>query len=239
MGLTAAVTTDNETGERRLEAGAMVLADKGIVCIDEFDKMTDMDRTAIHEVMEQGKVTISKAGIHARLNARCSVLAAANPVYGRYDPHKTPMENIGLQDSLLSRFDLLFVMLDTIDAENDQRIADHVVGVHRYRSSKEADGMVTEIAGGIEEFETGNSKAKRNSKNVPESIWEKPNKLLHAGTGPRDRFMTAEFVKKYISFARTSIAPVLTEKACEMIGEEYATIRSQGMHVHTVPVRSP
>lgn len=222
VGLTAAVTTDPDTGDRRLEAGAMVLADRGVVCVDEFDKMSDIDRTAIHEVMEQGRVTICKAGIQASLNARCSVLAAANPVCGNYDPYKLPMDNIGLQDSLLSRFDLLFVMLDEHDRKNDKRISDHVVRIHRYRPSDELDGEPTPLNENTNHLSTVNEDADDFTKT---EIFEKHDPLLHGNRGPRDRFFTIEFLRKYIHIAKR-VKPQLTEEACFMIGSHYSDLRN-------------
>ncbi|KIM99584.1 hypothetical protein OIDMADRAFT_104584 [Oidiodendron maius Zn] len=129
-GLTASVQRDHTTREFYLEGGAMVLADGGVVCIDEFDKMRDEDRVAIHEAMEQQTISIAKAGITTILNARTSVLAAANPVFGRYDDLKTPGENIDFQTTILSRFDMIFIVKDDHDRGRDEKIAKYVMNVH-------------------------------------------------------------------------------------------------------------
>ncbi len=128
-GLTAAVVKD-KTGIMMLEAGAVVLGDQGLVCIDEFDKMKPEDRSALHEVMEQQSASIAKGGIVATLNARTSILAAANPMYGKYDPFKNITENVNLPIPLLTRFDLIFVVRDIPAKEKDEKIARHIIDLH-------------------------------------------------------------------------------------------------------------
>ena len=128
-GLTAAVVRD-ANGIFMLEAGATVLGDQGLVCIDEFDKMKAEDRSALHEVMEQQTASIAKGGIVATLNARASILAAANPMYGKYDPFKNITENVNLPVPLLTRFDLIFVVRDKPSKEKDTKIAKHIINLH-------------------------------------------------------------------------------------------------------------
>jgi len=130
-GLTAAVQRDNDSGEFTLEAGALMLADHGICCIDEFDKMDPKDQVAIHEAMEQQTISIAKAGIRATLNAKCSILAAANPVFGRYDKSKSLRYNVNISAPIMSRFDLFFIALDECDDFKDYSIAQHIVQLHQ------------------------------------------------------------------------------------------------------------
>ena len=196
VGLTASVSSDPETGERRLEAGAMVIADRGVVCIDEFDKMDENDRVAIHEALEQQTVTISKAGIHTSLHARCSVAAAANPVWGNYNPSRSPMVNIGLPDSLLSRFDLLFIILDLHDPQVDATIAEHVLRSHRWR------GKVSEVNNGV---------------------YIQPDPLLHGKE--QTELLTMDFIKKYIVYAK-QLQPELEQGAIDELVSAFADLRA-------------
>lgn len=139
-GLTAAVVKDNR-GEFYLEGGAMVLADGGVICIDEFDKMRETDRVAIHEAMEQQTISIAKGGITTILNSRASVLAAANPIFGRYDDLKEVGENIDLMTTILSRFDCIFIVRDVRDFERDRNIARGVVDLHVKAATERSSSM--------------------------------------------------------------------------------------------------
>lgn len=175
-GLTATAVKD-ELGSWSLEAGAMVLADKGNICIDEFDKMREEDRSAIHEALEQQTISISKAGITTTLNSRCSVLAAANPKYGNFNPYKTVKEQITLSSPILSRFDFIFILQDTPESEQDMNIAISIL---------------------MKDFQ--------NDDKIP-----------------------FDLLRKYISYARKNVHPVMTFEVAKRLGEFYTNWRTSAV----------
>merc|ERR1719376_2044057 len=210
VGLTAAVTRD-EHGDFCLEGGALVLADKGVCLIDEFDKMNDQDRTSIHEAMEQQTISISKAGIVTTLKARCSVIAAANPIGGRYDPSMTFSDNVDLTEPILSRFDILCVVRDTVDAVGDEHLARFVVGSHM-RSHPLSDDDDHQIMASVEQ-----SLAAATSLAGVEKI-------------PQD------LLKKYILYARERVHPKLHEMDQDKAAKMYSDLRRESMVTGSIPI---
>ena len=197
VGLTAGVVRDPITKEWILEGGALVLADKGVCLIDEFDKMNEQDRTSIHEAMEQQTISISKAGIVTSLQARCSVIAAANPILGRYDPQRDFLNNVDLTEPIISRFDILSVVRDEVDYYQDRALATFVI----------------------------NSHIKSHPEKLPEE--EIKGTLLDSEEPDEEQYdlISQEMLRKYIIYSKKYIHPKLTEIDKEKITNFYAEIR--------------
>jgi len=200
-GLTAAAVRD-EFGEGHwtLEAGALVLADMGIAAIDEIDKMSDSDRSALHQAMEQQEISVAKAGINATLKSRCALLAAANPKLGRFDEYLPIHEQINMPPALLSRFDLIFSIIDKPNVDRDSDLAAHILMAHK--------------AGEVHEH-ISKSKKSLHKKSEEEKLMEIVKPVFEP-----------EFLRKYIAYAKRNVFPVMTEEAIETIKNYYVSLRA-------------
>ncbi|GMI78597.1 MINICHROMOSOME MAINTENANCE 2 [Hibiscus trionum] len=211
VGLTAAVHKDLVTREWTLEGGALVLADKGICLIDEFDKMNDQDRVSIHEAMEQQSISISKAGIVTSLQARCSVIAAANPIGGRYDSSKTFSQNVELTDPIVSRFGILCVVKDVVDPVTDEMLAQSVVDGHFRSQPKGA--------------------------NMDDKAFSESQEETQASAGLTDsKILSQELLRKYLTYAKLNVFPRFHEKDMAKLTKVYADLRKESSRGQGVPI---
>jgi replicative DNA helicase Mcm len=199
-GLTATAVRDDFEGRWTLEAGALVLGDKGLVCVDEIDKMAEHDRSAIHEAMEQQTTSISKAGITATLHCRCALLGAANPKFGRFDTYRPISEQIELSPTLLSRFDLIFSITDRPDTRRDGALASHILTLHK--------------AGELSSYQELKDFGK----------YAKEEELIKDSIAPE---LEPDFLRKYIAYSR-KIVPVMTKEAENLLKDYYINLRKQG-----------
>jgi len=220
-GLTAtAVKDDFGEGRWSLEAGALVLADKGLAAVDELDKMNAEDRSSMHEALEQQKITVNKAGIHAELPARCALIAAANPKNGRFDPYKNIAEEINLPPPLLTRFDVIFPILDKPNRETDSMLAEHIVAAHH---NGQIAGMKTVLR----------------EEDIDEDVVAHIADLLEMDqeddTSPD--LLDPEFIKKYVAYARKTVIPIFDPDAAEAITKFYVEVRNSKQEDETwVPI---
>ncbi|KDN66324.1 putative MCM2/3/5 family protein [Colletotrichum sublineola] len=214
VGLTASVRRDPLTSEWTLEGGALVLADKGTCLIDEFDKMNDQDRTSIHEAMEQQTISISKAGIVTTLQARCGIIAAANPIGGRYNSTIPFSANVELTEPILSRFDILCVVRDTVEPEEDERLARFIVGSHS--RSHPSPSQPAEDSMEVEH--------------------ESENRETQAETKIKEGEIPQELLRKYILYARDRVSPKLYNMDEDKVARLFADMRRESLATGAYPI---
>uniref|UniRef100_A0A7N5ZS87 DNA helicase MCM8 n=1 Tax=Anabas testudineus TaxID=64144 RepID=A0A7N5ZS87_ANATE len=221
-GLTVSLSRDAGTGDYALEAGALVLADQGLCCIDEFDKLGNQQQ-ALLEAMEQQSVSLAKAGIVSSLPARTSVIAAANPIGGHYNRGKTVSENLKMGSALLSRFDVVFLLLDIPDESHDRRLSEHVMA-NRAGRGRTSSAVVTRTNS---DFETS---ILLEHSDMPLS------ERLQVPAGEMVDAIPACLLRKYISYARQYVHPILSPEAAQTLQDFYLSLRSQAHSADATPI---